>query len=628
MTETANNRPMFTLAEYADSPAPYEYLWSLNGQDFLQVREKGRLAEHARSMGCKNFLSIWKAYVTTKESLKGRSLSVNVTEFSGQEKELQCGEYLCTDQGIKIFSAMGQSITVCPHPIMPTRRLINIDTGEVRVELAYRRGAVWRKAIFEKTQLASAQKIVSLSAYGIGVDSENARDLVRYLSYMENMNYDMLPEEQSVGRLGWVTDEIFSPYVEGVTYDGGEQYRHTFEAVKTCGSMDKWLELARAVRSGKSVVARAMLAASFASILVKPLSALPFMVHAWGGTGAGKTVGLMLAASVWANPSLGAYVRSFNGTAVANELQAAFCGSLPLLLDELQCIKSQKDFDDIIYMLCEGVNRARGAKSGGLQRVSTWKNVIITTGEQPITRQTSGGGAVNRVIEMDCKDEKLFEDPRAAVAIMAKNYGHAGPLVAEMLTDPVTGPESIKMLQVVQQAFYDQLSGKVTDKHALAASILLTGDVMAEQFVFGPDGLSLTVDDILPYLVTQDSADANLRAWDYILDTVAANPSRFTRKNDGTWQGECWGQVKDGKVYIIKSTFDRLMSDAGFSGSAFLSWAKRCGRIKTGEGRNMAVKKRLPGIDLPARCICLLADFAEYAAQEGYMQVDEPTPFA
>ena len=47
---------------------------------------------------------------------------------------------------------------------------------------------------------------------------------------------------------------------------------------------------------------RLFLAASFASVVLEPCGLLPFFLHAWGGTETGKTVGLMIAASVWACP--------------------------------------------------------------------------------------------------------------------------------------------------------------------------------------------------------------------------------------------------------------------------------------------------------------------------------------
>jgi len=165
----------------------------------------------------------------------------------------------------------------------------------------------------------------------------------------------------------------------------------------------QWIETARKIRQ-HGIVAHIMMAASFSSVLVEPLGLLPFFLHIWGGTEAGKTVGLMVAASVWADPDMGEYIRTFNSTSVAQEVMAGFCNSLPICMDELQIIKDRADFDKTIYMLTEGIGRGRGAKSGGMQKTYTWRNCIITTGEMPISNPNSGGGAVNRIIEIDCKD--------------------------------------------------------------------------------------------------------------------------------------------------------------------------------------------------------------------------------
>lgn len=585
---------------------PYEYLYSLKGDPVRQRQEQERLTIHARRAGYKAFKSTYAAYLQQLRASKENPMA-NVTDFEGQPFELECGDYECTDLGVTARNDYGCEETVCAHPILPVRRLVNIDTGEVKMEVAYKRGRVWRKAIFDKTTLSIAQKIISLSAWGIGVDSENARALVKYMTAMENLNYDELPEARSVGRLGWVDSESFSPYVEDLVFDGDDKFKHSFGAVKSAGSYQQWLELALEVRAGASIVCRTMLAASFAAPLIKLADALPFIVHAWGGAGSGKTVGLMFAASVWASPSAGDYVRSFNGTPVANEMQAAFCNSLPLCLDELQCIKDRKSFDDVIYMLCEGVGKARGSKTGGLQKTLTWSNTIISTGEMPITSGNSGGGAVNRVIEMDCKGEKLFKDPRAAVATMAQNYGHAGRrYVDALMTD-----EAQERLRKTQKRCYEALSGRVTDKQALAASLLLTADELAEHYIFH-DGIALSAEDLLPYLVTNDQADANKRAYHWILDVVASNPARFTPVGEDTYVGECWGCIEEdkGRVWIIKSVFDRLMSQEGYSSESFLSWGKRTRMIETSSGRNVK-RKRIHGLALPAWCVCLVAQLGE-----------------
>ena len=205
-----------------------------------------------------------------------------------------------------------------------------------------------------------------------------------------------------MGRLGWIDGYGFSPYEEDLVFDGEETFRTRFESIQEKGSRQAWLDCVRSVRAGKTpgnVVARIVLAASFASVLVKPCSCLPFFVHLWGGSETGKSLSLVLAASVWANPEIGVYIQTFNATEVGKELGAAFCNSLPLVIDELQLVKdNRKDFDKMIYQLSEGVGRARGQKQGGLQKTPTWRNCIITTGEFPIISSNSGEGAVKMCI--------------------------------------------------------------------------------------------------------------------------------------------------------------------------------------------------------------------------------------
>ena len=98
-------------------------------------------------------------------------------------------------------------------------------------------------------------------------------------------------------------------------FDGNENFARTFRAISPHGKFDVWLGEAVEARK-ESITARIVLAASFASVLVGPLGCLPFFVHLWGMDSAtGKTVGQMLAASVWANPTVGGdYFKTFKGT--------------------------------------------------------------------------------------------------------------------------------------------------------------------------------------------------------------------------------------------------------------------------------------------------------------------------
>lgn len=595
-------QPTFTAEDYKSSTAPYEYLAKLITENPLKhAQEKERLIAEAKAFKV-NIRPLYKAYLETIQAGRKRVQVENVTEFTGQELELSCGNYDCNDDGVSFWHQTQGIVTVCTHPIMPVRRIVNIDSGECKTEIAFRRGGVWRKTIFDKSILASAQKIVTLASQGIAVDSENARLLVSYLSSIENANYDTLPEIKSVGRLGW-TKYGFAPYVEHLIFDGNEQFRQPFQAVQKRGSFEAWTDEIRKLRAGDSVAARIMLAASFASVLVGPLNALPFIVHGWSNvSGIGKTVCLMACGSVWANPAQGEYIKNFNTTNVGIEMMAGFYGSMPLCLDELQLKTGKRDqFDDMIYSFCEGVGRTRGSKNGGVQRVPTWRNCMISTGEEPLTSASSKAGAVNRVLDLNCGDVKMFDDPRESVRVFTQNYGWAGPAFVESLTET-----NLDVLKNMVEGYQLKLENRATEKQTLAASLILAADAWLDMMFFN-DQRALTTDEILPFLQSTAAVDINKRCYEWLCDTIAANPGRFMPRDDGTYSGERWGDLDDrtNRAYIIKSVFDRIMNDEGYSGTGFLGWARHHRLIDMdADGRHFAQKRRFSDGTRP-RCIAL-----------------------
>ena len=591
--------PAWTREQFLYTTEPFDWLYQFRNNKFLLSQYVERVKDRAGAVGVRTFMRLWKSYLEAIKQQSGMILD-NATQFTGQAFELHCGEYTADDDGITILDKMGYEILVCPHPIMPVLRLVNIDTGEEKLKIAFRKGDVWRTMVVDKDTLASAGAIVSLAKYGVMVNSETAKHLVRYFTTLEALNYDCIEEISSVGRLGWIEGQGFSPYVEGLEFDGSLSFRHAFESVRAHGSYETWLAAVREIRRG-GTIARILLAASFASVLVEPCDALPFFVHLWGGTEAGKTVGLMLAASVWASPKIGDYISTFNSTGVAQELWAGFVNSLPLCLDELQIQADRRDFDKTIYMLSEGVGRSRGAKTGGLQKLTTWKNCILTTGEMPISNGSSGGGAVNRIVEIDCKDEKLFRDPRGVVKALCANYGFAGRTFVELLQ----APDKLEYAVQLQSRFHEQLQkGESTEKQAIAASLILAADQLIEEWIFR-DGQTLSVGDIEQYLSTKAEVSQNERALEWLYDFIAQNNARFTPNQYGDYAGEIWGCVDTDYIYFIKSAFDKAMRDNGFNAASFLSWAKRKGIILCSEG-HLTRLKRIRGLSVASRCVCLV----------------------
>ena len=595
--------PVYTRDDYLTTTKPFEYLYAHKENKFEMRQLMGRMSIQAQAVGVRNLATLFKDYIETVSGTV--TPGFNRTDFTGQEMELDCGGWTATDTGIYGTDKMGFEDVACYHPIMPVQRLVNVDTREHKVMLAYRLSRRWDIVIVDRNVISDSRSIIGLSKYGIMVNSETGKALVRYLADVEQLNYDLIPEVSSVGRLGWIEEYGFSPYEEELVFDGEETYRTRFESIQEHGSREAWLDCARAVRSGKTpgnVIARIVLAASFASVLVGPCRCLPFFVHLWGGSETGKSLSLVLAASVWANPEIGVYIQTFNATEVGKELGAAFCNSLPLIIDELQLVKdNRKDFDRMIYQLSEGVGRARGRKQGGLQKTPTWRNCVITTGEFPIISANSGEGAVNRTIEVDCHDTKLFDEPKKTATSLYANYGFAGrEFVDHLMADGV-----IERVQKLQEDLQKAIkTGDTMDKQTASAALILAADRLSEEWIF-QDGVLLQPDDIRPYLVSKDTVNQNARALQYLYDFININQSRFSPGADAH-QGEVWGDLDDDYAYIIRSKFDQILQDEGYNASAFLGWAKNNNLILPGKDGKMTRTKRING--RVSRCIWLKMD--------------------
>ena len=577
---------------------PYEALYAYHKEPFTHAAKMEELAAYSVSKGFKGFKTMYKKYV---ESLKAQSGTIyidNVTNFTNQPLELNAGDWEADDGGI--FKKNGYNDEVaCPHPIMPVERLVNIDTGEEKLQLAFRKGTIWRKLIFSKTVLASSNKVTELAGSGIAVTSQNAKAFIQYISDMENMNYYLIPEKKSIGRFGYIPDEGFSPFVDGLIFDGDANFKAMFQTVRSRGSETKWLETAAEVRE-MSTTAKIILAASFASVLLEPLNCLPFFVHLWGvDSGTGKTVALMVAASVWGDPAVGAYVKTFDGTVVGMEKTAAFLNNLPFCLDELQLAKDSKGrttFD--VYKLAQGVGRTRGNRSGGVDLTPTWRNCILTTGESPLTGTASGAGAVNRVIDIECKSaQAVIKDGMRISGAVKRNYGFAGRKFVERLYQPGVIDQVSERYRELFRILSDR---DTTEKQAMAAAAIILADELACQWIFSGQQ-PLTIEQVSEFLASKAAVSAGDRGYKYLCDWVTQNSNKLCGRADNP-NVEVFGALESGRAYIIRSVFERILQDAGYSTAAMISYLKQENLIET-RGRANTRGKRINGI--PTECFCL-----------------------
>ena len=548
---------------------------------------------------------------------KSPSLVENWTNFTGPYDNMKCGLWIASDHGIYAQKEGGLEDVACYHPILPVERLKNLETGDEQLKLAYKRNNRWEEIIVPKDLVATASKITALSKRGIAVTSENAKLLVRFLSDVENFNDNEIQVQYSTSKLGWIKNG-FIPYDTEIVFDGDSRFKQVFESIEQRGCRETWYDHVKALRKAGRIEIKFMLAAAFASVLIGPLGALPFFVDLWGETEGGKSVTLMLACSIWANPDENRYIGDFKATDVALEARADLLNNLPMMLDDTSKTSSRirDNFEGIVYDLCSGKGKSRSNKDLGMNRENRWRCAILTNGERPLSSYVTQGGAINRILEVEC-GEKVYQDPQGTAELIKKNYGFAGQEFISVLKEI-----GFKKVEEIQQEIQREiLDDEKMQKQSISLSIVLTADRIATDYLFR-DGQYIGMDEAEQVLVDRNDLSDNERCYQYILSEVDINRAKF---DPATQTNEKWGLIENGFAVIYNNVFDSICKKGGFSKKAFLSWADKNGLIQTQGGR-MTKLKKAEGKTL--RCVFLKID--PTVDEDGFQSVEnvqEELPF-
>lgn len=547
-----------------------------------------------------------------KNSAKQQSIASRVTDFSiplgSRYKNMNCGSWVANGNGIVSYNVIGMEQRASYQPIIPVERLENIETGEEQIVLAFYRNHKWKEIKVPKDVISSASKIVALSKYGLSVTSENAKYLVKYLNDVENLNDNEIELLNSTSKLGWHKND-FIPYDKEIIFDGDIKFKQLFEAINTLGHEDIWLDHVRKLRATGKAEIKIMLAASFASVLIKPLGILPFFVDLWGETEGGKSVSLMLATSVWANPDASQYIGDYKSTDVALEVRADMLNNLPVMLDDTSNATKRivDDFENIIYRLCSGKGKSRSNKELGTSRENTWKCCFITNGERPLSSYVSQGGAINRIIEIEA-GQKIYDNPQETASLLKMNYGFAGQRFIE----------EIKKIDNLKEQ-YEDICKELFDidkmqKQAMSLACIILADRIATETIFKDDAC-ISIDEAKELLIDRTELSEGERCYNYLSDIIAMNSSRF----DATQNIEKWGFIKDEYVCFYPHAFNKRCEEGNFSKQSFMSWAKKKQIILADKNRNTKVFK-ING--KPIRAIAIKLNGTISINDDGFLEID------
>ena len=588
-----------------------------------------------KSVGIRNFERAVKQHITTEApsvsflNLKGVStpgMTVppgwTVDDHGISHLELAFGEY--------------KPVPVSSEPLFISAKMVNVDDGTEKLEITFRRNGSYKTLIAPRSDMLNKNSIIHYADSGLPVSSGTAGNLTKFIAEMEAANNRVIPLKRCIRRAGWVGGtgiarkiEFFPYYLHSpMTGQEDEENAERFlEHLKTEGDEGVWLDMVAKVRT--MPFARAMLAASFASPLLYPLQHRNIYYHSWFDSKSGKTAALKLAMSVWGDPQ--ALVKSYFSTMVGMEHRAGTMKHLPLALDELQTLEKRMDVNNMVYTLGNGVGKTRGRAGGGIRAIDDWKNCILSTGEQPISTDNSMDGINTRLLEVyaaPVPDQNLAMQMHQ---VAERNYGFAGEKFIRWLIPTVieggssghsensdhgdqeengrSGGDdhsggSLKTDYETMRTALDMIFG---DRYVGAENIavIALADYYASIAVFGLEreaafGEALDLGAaIMDARKQEDHTDTVDRAWTFVTGWVAANKSKFGGSLYSP--SEYFGATEGGKLYVIATTLNDALEEAGFSYKKCIrGFAQRgyIGTIPDSDGkRRTQLVKRVNGVN-------------------------------
>lgn len=522
-----------------------------------------------------------------------------------------------SDNGIcHIDEKTGAPITICHTPLIITRRLENIETGEEKIEIGFKRNGRWKYAIYPRTTIFIAKNITVLADLGCTITSENAKMVVKFLYALEEANKDIIPLADSASRLGWQADESFLPWHGGdIVLDFDPSLKSLAAACQTIGTLNGWIDTMKPHRERDKF--RFILASSFAAPLLDILKQRSFMVYNWGNSRGGKTAALKAALSVWGDPEQ--LMINFNATMTALERTASFYNDLPVGVDERQLAGQKQDaLETVVYMITNGVGRARGTRNGGLQPVRRWRTIALATGEETISKDNSQAGVSTRTLEIYGTP---FEDEKSASLMHQQtslNCGNAGKEYMRRLleTDRIS---IIDQYTYMNEEIYNLANG-IDGAHIAYISVVAFTDAVIDTWIFrnkidkNGDFLEQNnrnrkkmleirnesweravkmAKNMIQEQLSLGIQDVNESATQFIVDWILSNQSQFKEPCIGASFG--FFSKKD-KVCIYPTILSQVLNKAGYSYRKVLQYLADEGIIaaslKKNGGRECVVVKK------------------------------------
>ena len=315
---------------------------------------------------------------------------------SGEDNYIysSAGKYISTETGVYLIKPDrdGTEKTIVTH-----QRLDVIAIGRTAKNQGYSSLLEWEdidgnthQEIISQADLEGEAKDVRrmLADGGLRLKSKSGS-----IDYLIDYLRSCAPDRRFiiVDRLGWhknkdgklffaLKDKVIGQSQEEIIFNSTAP-DEALPALEVSGTAEEWRDNV-ANLCNYSTRATLGVCMAFASPMARLLDVPTFGIHLKGKTSRGKSTVACIASSVYGRFS--SYKKSWQGTQTGMEGLAYNYNDLLLPLDEISNI-DPKDVSNVIYAIGNEVDKNRGAKNGLNRTTKTWREVVLSTGEETVT---------------------------------------------------------------------------------------------------------------------------------------------------------------------------------------------------------------------------------------------------